>query len=44
MIMESDALTVAQSGSQFVLTINVGGMGYELDATDEIIAWGKFNS
>ena len=44
MIMEQDALSIQQNDSEFVLTVNVGGMGYELDAGDEIIAWGKFNS
>ena len=44
MIMEQDALSIQQSGSLFLLTINSAGLGYELDSTDEIIAWGKFNS
>jgi len=44
MIMEQDALSIQQNDSEFVLTVNVGGMGYELDPGDEIIAWGKFNS
>ena len=44
MIMEQDALSIQQSGSLFLLTIVPGNLGYELDSTDEIIAWGKFNS
>tara|TARA_B100001113_G_scaffold352764_1_gene355041 strand:- start:24 stop:941 length:918 start_codon:yes stop_codon:yes gene_type:complete len=44
MVMEQDALSIQQSGSLFLLTINSNGLGYELETTDEIIAWGKFNS
>ena len=44
MIMEQDALSIQQSGSLFLLTIVPDNLGYELDSTDEIIAWGKFNS
>ena len=44
MMMEQDALSIQQNNSELVLTINVGGIGYELDSGDEIIAWGKFNS
>ena len=44
MMMEQDALSIQQNNSELVLTINTGGIGYELDSGDEIIAWGKFNS
>ena len=44
MIMEQDALSISQNSSDFILTINVNNIGYELDSNDEIIAWGKFNS
>ena len=44
MIMEQDALSVQQSGSNFTLTIIPSSIGYELESNDEIIAWGKFNS
>lgn len=44
MIMEQDALSIQQSGSLFVLTITPNNLGYQLETTDEIIAWGKFNS
>lgn len=44
MIMETDALTIQQSSSFFRVNINSAELGYELEPTDEIIAWGKFNS
>ena len=44
MMMEQDALSIEQNSSDFILTINVNNIGYELDSNDEIIAWGKFNS
>ena len=44
MIMEQDALSIEQNSSDFLLTINVNNIGYELDSNEEIIAWGKFNS
>ena len=43
-MMEHDALTVAQSGSLFLLKIDNDSLGYDLDSKDEVIAWGKFNS
>jgi len=44
MVMEQDALSINQNGSEFVVTIKPDDIGYELTVTDEIIAWGKFNS
>ena len=43
-IMEHDALTVQQSGTSFLLKINNNSIGYDVTSTDEIVAWGKFNS
>jgi len=43
-MMEHDALTVAQSGSLFLLKIDNDSLGYDLESKDEVIAWGKFNS
>ena len=43
-IAENDALTVQQSGSIFYLKVNNNSIGYDLQSSDEIIAWGKFNS
>ena len=42
--MEHDALTVAQSGSQFLLQVDTGSIGYSLEGDDEIMSIGKFNS
>jgi hypothetical protein len=42
--MEHDALTVEQSGSQFLLQVNTGSIGYSLESDDEILSIGKFNS
>ena len=42
--MEHDALTVAQSGSQFLLQVDTGSIGYSLESDDEILSIGKFNS
>jgi len=42
--MEHDALTIQQSGSSFLLQVDTDGIGYELEADDEIVSVGKFNS
>lgn len=42
--MEHDALTVEQSGSQFLLQVDTGSIGYNLESDDEILSIGKFNS
>jgi len=42
--MEHDALTIEQSGSQFLLQVNTGSIGYSLESDDEILSIGKFNS
>ena len=44
MIMEYDALDIQQSGSLLFLKINSNSLGYELKSTDEVVAFGKFNS
>ena len=44
MIIEFDALKVMQKGSTFELHIDDTNLGYELDNSDEVVAWGKFNS
>ena len=44
MIMEQDALTVQQSGSSFLSKIDISALGYNLQSSDEIVAWRKFNS
>ena len=43
MLMEYDALDIQQSGSVFLLKINVESLGYRFVNTDEYVAWGKFN-
>ena len=42
--MEHDALTIKQTGSNFLLLVDTDSIGYSLEADDEIIAQGKFNS
>ena len=44
MIIEYDALKVMQKGSTFELHIDDSNLGYELNSSDEVVAWGKFNS
>ena len=44
MIMEHDSLTVEQAGSSFLLKVNNDTLGYNLKSSDEIVAFGKFNS
>ena len=43
-IMEHDALTIQQSGSNFLLLIDPAGIGYTLESSDEIKSWGKFET
>jgi len=42
--MEHDALTIAQSGSVFLLKVDNDSIGYDLELDDEVLVWGKFNS
>jgi hypothetical protein len=42
--MEHDALTIQQAGSSLLLLVDTDSIGYSLEADDEIIASGKFNS
>ena len=43
-IAEHDALTIEQSGSTFLMQVDNNSIGYELQSSDEIIGFGKFNS
>jgi hypothetical protein len=43
-IAEYDALTVQQAGSSFLLKVDNDSIGYDLQTSDEIVAFGKFNS
>ena len=43
-IAEYDALTIQQSGSSFLLKVDNDSIGYDLQTSDEIVAFGKFNS
>ena len=42
--METDAITIKQSGSLMFLFVNTDSIGYDVDSNDEIVAFGKFNS
>ena len=37
-------LTIQQSGSKMFLLVNNESIGYDLTNSDEIVAFGKFNS
>lgn len=41
--MEHDAIRIAQVGNNFVLYSNISEIGYEINDTDEVYAWGFFN-
>ncbi len=43
-IMEHDALTIQQSGSDFLLIVDPDSIGYNLESDDEIKAWGRFEA
>ena len=43
-IMEHDALTIQQSGSNFLLKVDSDSIGYNLESDDEIKAWGRFET
>ena len=43
-IAEHDALTIQQANTNFLLKVNNNSIGYDLESTDEIVAFGKFNS
>ena len=42
--MEHDAITIKQSGSLFQVEVDTDSIGYVLEASDEILAWGKFDA
>tara|TARA_B100000287_G_scaffold18656_1_gene18683 strand:+ start:1866 stop:3347 length:1482 start_codon:yes stop_codon:yes gene_type:complete len=44
MVIEYDAIDIEQSGSKFLMKVNPSSLGYGLDSTDEIVAWGKFDN
>jgi len=43
-IMENDSLNIEQSSSIFLLKANNDTLGYNLQSSDEIVGFGKFNS
>ena len=43
-IMENDSLTIQQDNTSLLLKVNNTTIGYNLENTDEIVAFGKFNS
>ena len=42
--IEHDAITIQQLGSNLLLLIDTGSIGYSLETSDEIIGYGKWNS
>ena len=42
--MEHDAIAIEQSSSVLLLKVDNDSIGYDLEADDEILVWGKFNS
>lgn len=43
-IMENDSVTIQQDSTSLLLKVNNDTIGYNLENTDEIVAFGKFNS
>ena len=43
-IMENNSLTIEQDNTSLLLKVNNNTIGYNLENTDEIVAFGKFNS
>jgi hypothetical protein len=43
-IMENDSVTIEQDDTSLLLKVNNDTIGYNLENTDEIVAFGKFNS
>ena len=43
-VMEHDALTIEQAGSTFYLIVDSNSLGYSLESSDTVKAWGKFNA
>jgi hypothetical protein len=43
-MMEHDALTIRQTGALVHLQVDNDSIGFDMEATDEIIGFGKFNS
>lgn len=43
-IMENNSLTIEQDNTSLLLKVNNNSIGYNLENTDEIVAFGKFNS
>ena len=43
-MMENDSLTIQQDDTSLLLIVNNTTIGYNLENTDEIVAFGKFNS
>jgi hypothetical protein len=41
-VIEQDALTIQQNSSTFMMISDPSSLGYNLDSSDEIKAWGKF--
>jgi len=43
-MMEHDALTIRQTGSLVHLQVDNNGIGFDMETTDEVVGFGKFNS
>lgn len=43
-MMEHDALTIRQTGSLVHLQVDNESIGFDMEATDEVVGFGKFNS
>ena len=42
--MEHDAITIQQSGDNFLVIVDSDSIGYDLEQTDSIRAWGRFDA
>ena len=43
-VMEHDAITIQQSGDNFLVIVDSDSIGYDLEQTDSIRAWGRFDA
>lgn len=43
-VMEHDAITIQQSGDNLLVIVNSDSIGYNLEQTDSIRAWGRFDA
>ena len=43
-MIEHDGVSIQQTASTFLLKLDSSSVGYDLENSDEVVAWGKFNA